>query len=107
MTPNRNPETEAVRLWLLNDEGLYDSVQEAARKAKGYADFADHPNVVSGIWAPEDAVAFEMADSLREIVDDAIRSQTEHLKAGIALDLLNVARNGVDWDDLAKCFLDE
>jgi hypothetical protein len=95
-----NYETWNVALWLSNDEGTYNYTRERADEIKASA--SEHHNVPS-IWTEDEAARFELADWLKEYVEES----APDLGASMFADLLNAALSDVDWAEIAENILGE
>ena len=77
----KNYETWAVKLWMDNDEGLYNMQRE---------------------WAKECKDEYELADRIKEFVEES-KPEVE----GLYSDLLQSAIDDVDYDEIAKTIKQE
>ena len=92
--PNR--ETWLVDLWLTNDQGTYNALEE----------------LVSGI--EPDVTEFgtisrehRIADALVGFVDDLIAPPDADVEYGLAVDLITTALGRVDWRELADNYAED
>jgi hypothetical protein len=97
----RNFETWAVALWLDNERTSYDYWREAARRCQREA--PTDPRVIDGIWTPNEAATFNLADQLREELTDGIPLTAPTMYA----DLLLAALSEVDCQEIAASLLTE
>ena len=95
-----NWETWCVNLWLTNDQGTEELCQEMAEQARQAAE--DHPCVRSGVWEPDEAPKYLLADMLKDFAED----NAPELQ-GLYVDLLNAALSEVDWHEIAESLLEE
>ena len=90
-----NYETWAVALWIDNEEGsqVYwrQEAENATRTAK------DSDQVADGIWTPNEATRFNLADQLKDEITDA----APDLGASVYSDLLQAAMDSVNWHEIA------
>ena len=96
-----NYETWAVALWLGNEQTSCDYWAEIAVECK--ADAPDADQVESGIWTVAEAARFNLADRLKEDIENG--SPIE--EASLYSDLLNAAIGSVDWHEIAASLLEE
>ena len=102
-----NYPTWAVNLWLSNDRGLYDMTNEAVDEEIG-----DAPNCIQvkeGIWTVEQAIRFNTADHLREMVEELphMTGEAEVLNTGFTADLYGWALGQVDWHEIADAWIED
>jgi hypothetical protein len=84
-----NYETWAVKLWLDNEQSSYYDMTSHA--AEGYETRAE-PNVYDfASWLEEYVREYMLPDDIN----------------GLASDLLNAAMSEVDWQEMAKAYLDD
>lgn len=97
-----NRETWAVCLWIDNDEGTQ---AEAARMAaEARYNVSDDENVEKGVWTPEEAERFNLGDELKDWIEEGM---PELEAATMASGLLGGALARVDWDKVARHYLDK
>lgn len=89
---SENYPTHVTRLWLDNDQGLYNDV--TGRAAELYNEAADDGTEPS---------QRDMADWLKSYVEDLI----PELPTGLASDLLTHAVGEIDWWGMAGDYLEE
>lgn len=97
-----NYETWCVHLWLSNDEGTYRHCRSLARGATNEAE--DSSQVQNGIWTIEEATRFQLADALKELLNELNPVADQ---AAVFSDLMNSALSEVDWNEIADAFLEE
>jgi len=83
-----NYETWNVNLWLSNDEGIYFQVQA----------------VVEAVDKDTDQPQAILADRIQEFVENCVLPD---LGASMASDLLTHALGRVNWDEIARAFLEK
>lgn len=90
-----NYETWAVQLWIDNTEWTYEQRREMARETLRAADFA--------------AAADGFGERIKNWVEDNRPrfDETSSTAVGLWTDLLNAAVSEVDWDEIARAWLDE
>ena len=95
-----NHATWAVHLWLSNDQGTFEFCRDLAREAVEDADECDQVN--DGIWTPEQARRFMLADRLKDYL-----AETNPLndRPSAFADLLRAALDDVNYEELADAFL--
>ena len=94
-----NYETWLVALWLDNEPGTYGYWREQAREHRKSA-----PNcwqVRERIWMPDRAAVFNLADQLKEEMEDA----NPLSESSLFSDLLTAALCEVDWQEIAEHYL--
>lgn len=77
-----NYETWAVKLWLDNDQGTQELMQDMARHER---------------------TAYKLADALKDMIED----NTPDLGASMYADLLNAALSEVDYREIAENILED
>jgi hypothetical protein len=97
----KNYETWLVGLWLDNDQGSYEYWREQAREHWNSAPTCKQAR--QGIWTAEEAAAFNLADQLKEEIENS----SPLTDADLFSDLLNSALSEVDWQEVAENFLTE
>jgi len=97
-----NHATWCVHLWLSNDHGTWQECRELACEAIEDADECDQ--VCTGIWTRDEAQRFILADRLKD--DLAERNPLPTHPSAFA-DLLHAALDDVNYEELAKAFLDD
>ena len=98
----KNYPTWAVNLWLDNERDTYERFRLTAQNVKATIDKDE--NVVNGIWTPEEAAKFRLADWAKEWVTEELAPD---LGATVAADLLGYALGEVDWVEIAENKLSE
>ena len=96
----KNYETWDVALWLDNDEGHYGYIRDRAADVREEHEH-DNPNVLS-----RDA-AGELADWLKDYVEELPEITAVTETASMASDLLSAALSEVDWHEIAEGILSE
>jgi hypothetical protein len=96
-----NYETWCLQLWLTNEEGSYRYWREEARRHRDEAPKCEQ--VKEGIWTREQAAKFNLADQLKDEIEDA----SPLTEATVFSDLLNAALSEVSWNEVAAAFLEE
>lgn len=96
-----NYETWLVNLWLNNDEASATYWQERSQACKAAA--PDAEQVASGIWTPEQAARFTLADEIKDALELAAEDE---LPGSMLLDLLNAALSRVNWYEVAVNLLE-
>lgn len=91
-----NYETWAVALWLDNEEPSCRYWREQAEEHRRAAGTCEQ--VLKGIWTPENAAKFNLADQLKEEVTEAAPLE----EASLYSDLLGAALSEVNWDEIAE-----
>lgn len=94
-----NYETWAVKLWMDNEQGAYNYWREATQEA--IANAPDAEEVADGIWTPENAAKFHLADHLKNEHEE----QLPEVK-GFAADLLRGAFSEVNWTEIAASLIE-
>ena len=91
-----NRETWLVNLWLSNDQGTYDALE----------------NLVAGIAAEDTEFGtisreHRIANALESFVDDVIAPPDADVPYGLAVDLITSALARVDWRELADNYAED
>lgn len=94
--------TWAVHLWLNNDAASWELCRQLAEEAIEDADECDQ--VRDGIWTPDEARRFILADRLRDLLAEG-NPLAAHPSA--YADLLSGALEDVDYHELADAFLED
>lgn len=92
-----NYETWVVALWLDNDEPTYRHWRERADEWR-------NADTTSDYWTQEESARFNLADELRESVNESNPLADD---ANMYTDLLGAALSEVDWQEIAEHMLDE
>lgn len=92
-----NYETWNVALWLDNDQGSYNHWSAQAQ------DCWDAATEKPGILSREERAIYDLADRLKDEVNEA----APDLGSTCFSDLLNAALSEVDWDEIARHYMDE
>lgn len=92
-----NYETWAVKLWIDNDHGLYDSVQDMAKAAW---DDAEEQFPITA--ERQDDAAGCLEGALKELMEAGMPEVT-----GLWADLLNAAMSEVNWREIATSLISE
>ena len=90
-----NYETWAVALWIDNEEGSQAYWRQEAEYATRTAKNSEQ--VAAGVWTPDEAARFNLADQLKEEITDA----APDLGASVYSDLLQAAMDSVNWHEIA------
>lgn len=87
-----NWETWNVKLWLDNDQGTYESVREVVR---------------SNVRETEGVASYDgtLAEAIKEFCDEL--TQGDETPASMATDLLRGALGAVNWQEIARAYVDE
>ena len=97
-----NYETWVVALWLDNEYDDYCRWWERAQRLQDNP--TNIPQVEDGIWTEAEGVRYVLADEIEEVVK-------EHNPladgASVYTDLLNAALSSVNWQDVARSFIEE
>lgn len=96
-----NYATWAVKLWIDNEEPAYNYWREQALAAIRFAPEDDR--VTDKIWAEEEAARFNLAEQLKDELEDAMPD----LGASVWADLLSSALSEVNWNEIARAMIDE
>lgn len=94
-----NYETWVVKLWLDNEESTYRDVIELAERIKADWDADELANATANL-----------ADAIEHYVDDIREIQNEGDRGGawgLFEDLLTAALDAVNWEEIAKAYMDE
>jgi hypothetical protein len=97
----KNYETWAVVLWLENEQASAEYWREQAEEHCRTAPRCRQ--VLQGYWSAEEAATFNLADQIKEELENA----SPLPDAGLFTDLLNAALWEVDWQEVAESFLEE
>ena len=89
--------TWVVKLWIDNDQGLSNYVQELAQQAKDAA--PSSREVTQWHFTEEDTAKTFLADQIKEMVEEDNPLGSE---ASLYSDLLNSALGTVDWQEIAE-----
>ena len=95
-----NYETWAVNLWLENEERTYFYWRAQAESHRTEAQACDE--VKNGIWTTDEAAKFNLADQLK----NELENESPISEASLYSDLLNAALTEVNWPEVAESFLD-
>ena len=98
----KNYETWCVSLWLSNEQAIDELCRQMAAECRAQA--TGCWQVREGIWPPEDAPKFLLADRLSSMIDEE-NPLLEN--ATLYTDLLCAALSEVDWHEVADAFLEE
>ncbi len=96
-----NFETWAVAVWIDDDRTNYHYWRDEARRHCSLA--LEREQVAEGIWTPEQAVRFCLADQLREEFTD----NSPVTEPDVYADLLDAALSAVNWEEVAGHILEE
>jgi hypothetical protein len=99
-----NYESWLVGLWITsNDASTYEFWRNRAASHREAA--PDAEQVRDGVWTPEQAARFALANELKDSVQEA--AQDALPSAGMLCDLLGAALSRVDWHEVAGHLLEE
>jgi hypothetical protein len=96
-----NYETWAVALWIDNERGSYEYWREEAKRHRKEAPVCRQ--VAEEIWTAEQAARFNLADQIKEEMEDGSPIK----EASVYADLLGAALGDVDWQEIAANILEE
>jgi hypothetical protein len=91
-----NYETWCVNLWLSNDQGSYEYVNEMAREA--HADATGDE-----VMTRKEYAALQLADALKNLHEESM----PEIPTGVYSDLLTSALGSVNWYEIAKSWIDD
>jgi len=97
----KNYETWAVALWIDNEPTSYHYWRDVGGRHRESA--ASCKQVLDGTWTLEQAALFNLADQLKEEIDDGSPVK----EASVCADLQGAALSEVDWQEIAAGILDE
>lgn len=97
----KNYETWATALWIDSEQALYSAACEMATVQAETA--GKDPHTVSGMWTEQETARYQLADELKEWVEESLLPD---LDASLAADLLNAAVSEIDWSEIADYYLD-
>ena len=97
-----NYETWLVKLWIDNDQGLYNTVQELAQEIKGEAPTSYW--VIHWHRTKLEAAENMLADQLKEMIEEDNPLEDG---AGLYTDLMRSALSDVNWHEIAENILSE
>ena len=92
-----NYETWVVNLWLDNDEGSYTTCRSLAQRCFEEA-------VADEVLSRNQRACYQLASDLKEMIEDGNPLAGE---ATVYADLLNASISEVDWQEIAKGYLEE
>ena len=96
-----NYETWAVGLWIDNEYPVYSEVERmATEKAKTAK---DDKNVKEGIWTECEAARFNLADQIKDMVEE---NNPLAEKADLYSDILRANLSEVNWHEIAESHLE-
>jgi hypothetical protein len=101
----KNYPTWAVNLWLNNDQGT----QEAT--AERVAETIKNPPRVSEYWNAEQTARYNVADMLKDWVEELVTDPEsdegkDMVLAGLPADLMGWTLAQVDWDESASAWIE-
>ncbi len=96
-----NYETWNVALWINNDQGAYNTVEEWA--AKAWEEAADPPPDAPRVDRDRRAV-HTLADQIKALVEEGNPLASD---ASMYSDMLSTAMSSVDWDEVATNWVEE
>ena len=94
----KNYETWAVALHLDNDEGTQNMVRDWVKDLRSQ----ESEQVKEGIWTAEEALEFNLADQIKDFIEEQ-RPEVE----GLYHDLLDAALSEVDWHEVAEHYIEK
>jgi len=99
-----NYETWAVNLWLSNDEGSWTYWRQVA--CEHIEAHREDRQVLDGIYSPREAVAYALADTLKDELKDG---EANPLAEGGSMyaDLLRASLEEVNWQEVAEALLED
>ena len=97
-----NYATWAVNTWLDNDQATQEMVMSVVEDSIMRSAVCEQ--VESGIWTPEQAARYMVADDLKAMVDDEECGFLPDV-GGMAGDLLGWAVGQVNWDEIADSWI--
>lgn len=98
----KNYETWVTALWIDNDENTYNYARSMACEQVLAA--PECSQVQSGIWTIDEAKRFNLADALKDYVENDLLPE---LDASLASDLLRAATSEIDWHEVADHYLED
>jgi len=100
----KNYETWAVALWIDNEQSTYSYWRERAQELREAA-----PDREEKYWTEDDYVKFNLADELKEQLNDDADDLLESVgqSASLYSDLLIGALSEVDWSEVAEHYMEE
>ncbi len=87
-----NRETWLVNLWLTNDQGAYNALEELVSDVTEFGTISREHRI---------------ADALVGFVDDLIAPPDADVPYGLAVDLITAALGRVDWRELASHYAED
>ena len=97
-----NRQSWLVGLWIDNDEPLLYAVTGAVPHLTIHA--PDAPQVKSGIWTEAEYIRFKLADIIKVEIEDCNPLADQ---ADLYSDLLGYALAMVDWQEVARHYIEE
>lgn len=94
----KNYETWAVALWVDNEESTQNMVLEWVDELRG----TESEQVKEGIWTADEALRFNLAERLKEWVEENNPVASE---ASMYSDLMGAAISEVDWQEVADHYI--
>lgn len=98
----KNYETWHVALMLGQDAGTQQTWLDNANEYWLLANQATH-----GVWTPSEQARYELADALKQCVDDDIEELDTSKFSHLLLGLLRAGFDEVYWDEIANGFLEK
>jgi hypothetical protein len=92
-----NYETWVVNLWLGNDEGSYTTCRSLTQRCFEEA-------VANEVLSRKERACYQLANALKEMIEDGNPLAGD---ASVYADLLNASISEVNWQEIAKGYIEE